>query len=226
MPANSGAIAGTVAHRHSAPSGDGGELTESITNFSGGNLGDVLTATATNIPVWASAGAAHEAGMIAAWAGTNGNIPAGWLLCDGSSVATAPYPELFTALGYVYGGAGANFNLPNLVDVFVRGQSTQTAATGGANNKTLAIGEIPAHTHTATPSVTDPGHDHTVSGSNTGGLTVARVTAFGPAFTGTTPQSSTDTTGISVSVSNANTGGGSSFDNQPAFLEMQYIIKA
>jgi microcystin-dependent protein len=226
MPANSGAIAGTVAHRHSAPSGDGGELTESITNFSGGNLGDVLTATATNIPVWASAGAAHEAGMIAAWAGTNGNIPAGWLLCDGSSVATATYPELFTALGYVYGGAGANFNLPNLVDVFVRGQSTQTAATGGANNKTLAIGEIPAHTHTATPSVTDPGHDHTVSGSNTGGLTVARVTAFGPAFTGTTPQSSTDTTGISVSVSNANTGGGSSFDNQPAFLEMQYIIKA
>ena len=226
MPANSGAIAGTGAHRHSAPSGDGGELTESITNFSGGNLGDVLTATATNIPVWASAGAAHEAGMIAAWAGTNGNIPAGWLLCDGSSVATATYPELFTALGYVYGGAGANFNLPNLVDVFVRGQSTQTAATGGANNKTLAIGEIPAHTHTATPSVTDPGHDHTVSGSNTGGLTVARVTAFGPAFTGTTPQSSTDTTGISVSVSNANTGGGSSFDNQPAFLEMQYIIKA
>ena len=226
MPANSGAIAGTVAHRHSAPSGDGGELTESITNFSGGNLGDVLTATATNIPVWASAGAAHEAGMIAAWAGTNGNIPAGWLLCDGSSVATATYPELFTALGYVYGGAGENFNLPNLVDVFVRGQSTQTAATGGANNKTLAIGEIPAHTHTATPSVTDPGHDHTVSGSNTGGLTVARVTAFGPAFTGTTPQSSTDTTGISVSVSNANTGGGSSFDNQPAFLEMQYIIKA
>ena len=226
MPANSGAIAGTVAHRHSAPSGDGGELTESITNFSGGNLGDVLTATATNIPVWASAGAAHEAGMIAAWAGTNGNIPAGWLLCDGSSVATATYPELFTALGYVYGGAGANFNLPNLVDVFVRGQSTQTAATGGANNKTLAIGEIPAHTHTATPSVTDPGHDHTVSGSNTGGLTVARVTAFGPAFTGTTPQSSTDTTGISVSVSNANTGGGGGFDNQPAFLEMQYIIKA
>ena len=226
MPANSGAIAGTVAHRHSAPSGDGGELTESITNFSGGNLGDVLTATATNIPVWASAGAAHEAGMIAAWAGTNGNIPAGWLLCDGSSVATATYPELFTALGYVYGGAGANFNLPNLVDVFVRGQSTQTAATGGANNKTLAIGEIPAHTHTATPSVTDPRHDHTVSGTCTGGLVRARIQAFGLTFSGTQPKSSSDTTGISVSVSNANTGGGSSFDNQPAFLEMQYIIKA
>ena len=56
MPANSGAIAGTVAHKHSAPSGDGGELTETITNFSGGNLGEVLTATATAIPVWATVG--------------------------------------------------------------------------------------------------------------------------------------------------------------------------
>ena len=55
MPANSGAIAGTVAHRHSAPSGDGGDLTEGITNFSGGNLGEVLTATATDTPIWASA---------------------------------------------------------------------------------------------------------------------------------------------------------------------------
>jgi len=54
MPAHSGAIAGTVAHKHSAPSGDGGELTETITNFSGGNLGEVLTATATAIPVWSA----------------------------------------------------------------------------------------------------------------------------------------------------------------------------
>ena len=214
MPANSGAISGTVAHKHSAPSGDGGELTETITNFSGGNLGDVLTATATNIPVWASAGAAHEAGMIAAWAGTNGNIPAGWLLCDGSSIATATYPELFTALGYVYGGAGANFNLPNLVDVFVRGQSTQTAATGGANNKTLAIGEIPAHTH----SVNDPGHAHGYRNTAGGGGTKHCSTRT---VYDAQQQTDTSTTGITIN----NTGGGSGFDNQPAFLEMQYIIK-
>ena len=56
MPANSGAIAGTVAHKHSAPSGDGGDLDEGITNFSGGILGEVLTATATDTPVWAPAG--------------------------------------------------------------------------------------------------------------------------------------------------------------------------
>jgi len=61
LPANSGAIAGTVAHKHSAPSGDGGELTETITNFSGGNLGEVLTASATPIPIWAAASAGNYA---------------------------------------------------------------------------------------------------------------------------------------------------------------------
>ena len=192
----------------------------------GSTPGDSLVVNgAGTAPEWATSSDPHNSGMVITYAGTNASIPAGWLLCDGASVATATYPNLFTALGYAYGGAGANFNLPNMVGVFAKGSATQTATTGGANSKTLVIGEIPSHTHTATPSVTDPGHDHTVSGSNTGGLTVARVTAFGPAFTGTTPQSSTDTTGISVSVSNANTGGGGGFDNQPAFLEMQYIIK-
>ena len=47
-----------MAHKHSAPSGDGGELSESITNFSGGAVGEVLTATATDIPEWASSGGA------------------------------------------------------------------------------------------------------------------------------------------------------------------------
>ena len=56
MPANSSSISGTVAHKHSVPSGDGGVLSEGITNFTGGNLGEVLTATATDIPIWAAVG--------------------------------------------------------------------------------------------------------------------------------------------------------------------------
>ena len=113
------------------------------------------------------------------------------------------------------GGAGANFNLPDLVDVFVRGQSTQTAATGGANSKTLAIGEIPSHTHSA--SVTDPGHSHGAGTTSVGGIYFARW--------GQNPTTDTESATTGISVVNANTGGGGSFDNQPAFLEMQYIIK-
>jgi len=182
-----------------------------------GGAGDQLQVSA-GAPSWQSASAAHESGMIAVWSGTNGNIPTGWLLCDGSSIATATYPALFTAIGYVYGGAGANFNLPDLVDVFIRGQSSQTAGTGGADNLTLSTAQMPAHTHAF--SVTDPGHTHTIEWYGGGGGSLVSDTQSGNINNHAT---SSNTTGITGS--NATTGSSSSFDNRPAYLEMQYIIR-
>jgi len=54
MPANSGAISGTVAHKHSAPSGDGGYLDEGITGWQGGTLGEVIINDGTDVPVWSA----------------------------------------------------------------------------------------------------------------------------------------------------------------------------
>ena len=51
----------------------------------------------------------------------NVNSPIGYLECNGQSVSTTQYPELFNAIGYLYGGAGANFNVPDLRGEFVRG---------------------------------------------------------------------------------------------------------
>lgn len=42
-----------------------------------------------------------------------GTVPDGWLECNGDSVLVADYPELHAAIGYTYGGSGANFNLPS-----------------------------------------------------------------------------------------------------------------
>lgn len=42
-------------------------------------------------------------------------VPTGFLRCDGSSIAIADYPALFSAIGFVYGGSGTHFNLP-LID--------------------------------------------------------------------------------------------------------------
>ncbi len=39
--------------------------------------------------------------------------PAGYVLEDGASYPIDRYPALFAAIGYTYGGAGANFNVPN-----------------------------------------------------------------------------------------------------------------
>jgi len=203
-----------------------------------GNASDNLRVNAgATAPEWAASTDPHGSGMVVCWAGAAGSVPAGWLLCDGASVATATYADLHTAIGYVYGGAGANFNLPNLVNRFVRGQSTQTAATGGADSLTLSTAQMPTHTHTITDgghdhTINDPGHSHYIrgySGSTTGQgpdgtfrqnsfITSAQKTAL------------TETTGVTVNtnttgITNANTGSSSSFDNRPAYIEMQYIIK-
>lgn len=45
----------------------------------------------------------------------------GWMLCDGRSLAVGLYPELFAVLGYLYGGSGANFNIPDYRGTFLRG---------------------------------------------------------------------------------------------------------
>lgn len=40
-------------------------------------------------------------------------VPDGWLLCNGAALAKASYPDLFTAIGYTWGGYGNTFYLPN-----------------------------------------------------------------------------------------------------------------
>jgi len=44
----------------------------------------------------------------------------GWILANGASLSTSAYPELFAAIGYTYGGAGANFNIPNMQNRYTR----------------------------------------------------------------------------------------------------------
>lgn len=75
-------------------------------------------------------------------------VPAGFLLADGRSLKKSEYPELFNVLGYIYGGSGENFNLPNFADgKFMRGIGGNAAALGTAqqdaiNTKNLQIRSI------------------------------------------------------------------------------------
>jgi microcystin-dependent protein len=79
--------------------------------------------------------------------------PAGWLACDGASYSTTSYPQLFTSIGYTYGGSGVSFNVPDMrgnVVVGFGGAYSTIGATGGEETHQLTSAEIPSHSHTIT----------------------------------------------------------------------------
>lgn len=75
--------------------------------------------------------------------------PSGSLLCDGSSYLVADYPDLYAVIGYVYGGSGLNFNVPNCDErfMFSPGGITPIASSAGARVVTLQVDELPSHRH-------------------------------------------------------------------------------
>jgi microcystin-dependent protein len=109
--------------------------------------------------------------------------PTNWMICDGRSLDTTTYATLFAAIQYTWGGSGANFNIPNLVNKFPLGAGPNplgTMAGGGATGTfayTISTGNLPihahpitdvAHTHGASQPAHnhgDPGHVHPASGS-------------------------------------------------------------
>jgi len=54
-------------------------------------------------------------GSVIRYAGNvaKGSLPSEWLLCDGSILNVAQYPELYRVLGHLYGGSKGTFNLPD-----------------------------------------------------------------------------------------------------------------
>ena len=159
----------------------------------------------------------NPVGSLQAYAGAS--APTGWLLCDGTSYTTAAYPELYSVLGYTYGGSGSNFNVPDLHGRMPMGAGTgvglnssgtgapsgtaMTARTrgqwGGAETHTLSAAEMPSHTHTVNASYqtgleTSPGGGYGVAGTQ--------------------------------SQNTGSAGSGSAHNNVQPFIVTNYIIKA
>ncbi|HYG47032.1 MAG TPA: tail fiber protein [Allosphingosinicella sp.] len=82
--------------------------------------------------------------------------PKGWAFCDGQIMPLSQNTALFALLGTTYGGDGkSTFALPNLQGSAAlhpgQGQGLSErflGEVGGAQNVTLLLSEIPAHSHT------------------------------------------------------------------------------
>jgi microcystin-dependent protein len=87
-------------------------------------------------------------GEIRIFAGTF--APAGWMFCEGQTLSISENDTLFTLIGTTYGGDGQRtFNLPDLrsrVPIH-QGNSFQLAQTGGVEEVSLTLNQIPLHTH-------------------------------------------------------------------------------
>jgi len=153
-------------------------------------------------------GATIPAGLIAMWSGSIGSIPSGWYLCDGSN------------------------GTPNLTDRFIIGAGSTYAVngTGGVSSITLTTNNMPAHTHTATSTVTDSGHTHQVGSRDstadfgynyTQEFVTQPNSSYGPNVTTTTA-----TTGITVATTNASSGSGTSFSILNPYYALAFIQKA
>lgn len=93
-------------------------------------------------------------GMIAAFGMQTLPADCSWIECDGSSLVCADYQDLFAAIGYAFGGAGLNFNLPDLRGRFLRGWNhtnghdpDASARTGGDVVGSTQADVIKKHNH-------------------------------------------------------------------------------
>lgn len=127
--------------------------------------------------------------------------PEGYLLCDGSPILQADYPQLFRVLdGVGYGQNATQFNTPNLVDCFIQGTDVNSAiaipASTGGDTISFSVSEAqmpPFSTNTQSGIsfstnnighdglITTNGGDHTQSGGSPTQTFLGRDTTTFPA---------------------------------------------
>ena len=159
------------------------------------NTYDNISGIITTIP---TATPSVPSGCILLWSGSTGSIPSGFLLCDGNNGT----PDLRNSFII---GAGNNYTV---------GQ------TGGS-----ADAIVVSHTHTATSTVTDPGHIHAVTSYYNGSSVANQASSYANQNSATNFNTQSAVTGVTVATTNTSTGTSGTNANLPPYYALAYIQK-
>ena len=165
---------------------------------------------------------AFVTGMIILWYGNTGNIPTGFVLCDG------------------------NNSTPDLRDKFVvgAGSAYSPGNSGGDSSVTLSTSQLPSHNHSVSVSGTTGNPSPTLTGdvrrisegfraSGTASGVFTKVNDPNNPITGSSSNSpvagftfdGTHTHTFSASGTSGNQGSGSAIENRPPYYALCYIMK-
>ena len=204
-----------------APSNVSSDITLTLPNSDGDN-GDVLQSDGSGNLSFAALPQAVPTGSVHLMATTT--APSGYIECDGRAVSRTTEADLFAIIGTTWGEGDGNttFNVPDLRGEFVRGWDDGRGIDSGRSFASSQSDQNKQHNHTATSTVTDPGHNHVYIDQQ------AHNEGYRPWKAGDNDcgqrnkNTSTAFTGISVSTSIANDGGS---EARPRNIAMMYVIK-
>jgi microcystin-dependent protein len=168
-----------------------------------------------------------------------------FVLAFGQPISRTTYATYFALVGTTYGaGDGSTtFNVPDLrgrasygVDnmggsaanrITVAGgnyDGTVLGGTGGLQNHTLVTAELAAHTHSS-PTLTDPGHSHTIQGTGSVSSGNSNVVGTENLSAVVNPPTSTNTTGITLSANTGSNGSGTAHTVLSPGISLSKIIR-
>ena len=175
-------------------------------------------------------------GLIAPFGGAVGEVPTGWLLCNGAAVSQTTYASLYAVVGANAFGSdgGGNFYLPDLRGRVVAGvdfNNSDTSRLYTANNSAATRGQVIGDYRLQE-------HTHTYSGTTGSGDWLAAYNHYGPlGGSSAYPVSTSEAAGRTIqgaggghthsfsgTTANHNKSQGSAQNVQPTMM-LNYIIK-
>lgn len=155
--------------------------------------------------------------------------PTGYLICNGAAVSRTTYATLFGIIGTTFGPGDttSTFNLPDFRDRMPIGAgTTYSANTSGGSADAVVV----SHTHSASTSISDPGHFHTstwnnINDFNQGGNSPGAEAAPDDIQGTFTVNTDSKTTGITASTSITSSGVSGTNANLPPYRGIYFIIK-